>query len=190
MGAPEPNLPCATAPSERPVAEPGWPKTRGERVIFLLDASSGLERRLLEDWVARHRPENGKTQAECVPIPPSRRRRRRDPSERRLEACLAAGDDALLAPLRVAWERERREGERENPLRELLTMGDPRDPGRLRQEWILRRHPSRCHIVAGEPAHVSELRERWRQLGGVDVTHTTGLAEFVVRQATLALERA
>jgi glycerol-3-phosphate O-acyltransferase len=172
-------------------AASAWPESRGERVLFLLDASSDLERRLLEDWVVRHRPGNGGDAAyDIVPIPPSRRRPRGAPSNRRLEARLAAGGDPLLAPLRVAWERANRPGHRENPLRELLTVGDPRDPGRLRQEWVLRRHPERCRVVAGEPAHASELRERWRQLGGRDVTYTGGLAEFVTRQATLALERA
>ena len=33
-----------------------WPPADGRRVVFLLDASSGLERRLLEDWIARSRP--------------------------------------------------------------------------------------------------------------------------------------
>jgi glycerol-3-phosphate O-acyltransferase len=44
--------------------------------------------------------------------------------------------------------------------------------------------------VAGEPALLSELRERWRRRGLADATETTGLAEFVARQAALALERA
>jgi len=32
-------------------------------------------------------------------------------------------------------------------LAQLLTLGDPRDPGRLRQARVLRRHPHRCCIV-------------------------------------------
>ena len=192
MGVSELEIDRRPVPATPVAREPEWPDSRGERIVFLLDASSDLERRLLESWVSRHRPTNGKPAAyDLVPIPPSRRRpRRKGPSHGRLEARLAAGDDPLLAPLRVAWERDLRPGRRANPIRELLTMGDPRDPGRLRQEWVLRRHPERCRIVAGDPAHASELRERWRQLGGVDVTYTTGLAEFVARQATLALERA
>ncbi len=67
--------------------------------------------------------------------------------------------------------------------RDLILLGDPRDPGRLRQAVILRRDPDRCRIVAGEPAPVSELRERWRRAGGTDARQTTGLAEFVARQA-------
>src|SRR4029077_4548495 len=66
----------------------------------------------------------------------------------------------------------------------------PRDPGPLRQRWVLSRHPERCRIVVGEPAPASELRRRWQSAGGVDAAQTTGLAEFVAQQATLALERA
>ena len=171
--------------------EPSWPAADGRRVVFLLDVSSPLERRILEGWIERHAPEAGPGGWEVATIPPSRRRRRRTPQDGRLEACVAASDgDPLLAPLRVAWEREKVEGVRENPLRELLTVGDPRDPGRLRQEMILRRNPERCLIVAGEPAPLSALRERWRNAGGSDPSYTTGLAEFVWRQAALALERA
>lgn len=53
---------------------------------------------------------------------------------------------------------------------------------------MLRRHPDRHRVVVAEPAPVSLLRERWQRSGGADSTQ--GLAEFVVRQAQLALERA
>jgi glycerol-3-phosphate O-acyltransferase len=96
----------------------------------------------------------------------------------------------LLAPLRVVWHPEQRDGVRVARLSDLLTFGDPRDPSRVRQRWVLRRHPDRCEIVAGEPAPLSELRERWRRAGGTDYAETTGLPEFVTRQAALALERA
>src|SRR5205823_8919141 len=108
----------------------------------------------------------------------------------RLEAALAVGDDPLLAPLRVAWLPAEQDGVRPARLAQLLTLGDPRDPGRLRQARVLRRHPHRCCIVAGEPAPASELRERWRRAGGADFAHTASLPDFVARQAALALERA
>ena len=159
--------------------------------MFLLDACSGLERQVLADWIAEHRPENGSSPpVETVHLPPSRRRGARHGGDGALEAVLASGDEALLAPLRVAWDREKVEGKRENPVRELLTVGDPRDPGPLRQRWIRNRSPHLCHVVCGEPATVSDLRDRWRHQSGADVSHTTSLAEFVERQAALALERA
>lgn len=168
-------------------SEPGWPDAGGRSVVFLIDAASAREQQLLHEWIARHRPDGSRFEA--VSIPPSRGRRRPglDP---RLEACLATDEDPLLAPLRVSWQPEQKDGVREVRLSDLLTFGDPRDPGHLRQAWTLRRHPDRCCIVAGEPAPVSELRERWRRVGGADAGQTTGLPEFVARQAALALERA
>jgi glycerol-3-phosphate O-acyltransferase len=165
----------------------GWPDTGGRRVVFLLDASGRIEQRLLTDWIERHRPPgvNGEV---AIPIPPSRRRRRGrlDP---RLEATLATDDDPLLAPLRVAWFA-RGNPEHTARLRDLVTIGDARDPGPLRQAWALRQSPDSCRVVVGTPAPASELRRRWQQAGGSDVGQTTGLADFVARQATLALERA
>jgi hypothetical protein len=104
--------------------EPEWPPEADERrVIFLLDVSSRLERRLLESWIARHRPP-APAAVDVVAIPPSRRRRR-GPVDPALDAHLAAGDDPLLAPLRVAWLPEKRDGVHaaRSPT---STLGDPR----------------------------------------------------------------
>ncbi|HYD48627.1 MAG TPA: glycerol-3-phosphate 1-O-acyltransferase [Terriglobales bacterium] len=167
------------------------PLSNGERrVIYLLDASSPFEARLLHEWIVANGGSDGSSPCDEIPIPPSRRShgsRRLDP---RLEACLTTGDDPLLTPLRVAWHPPQRDGTRQVRFRDLLTLGDPRDPGQWRQQWTYRRHPDRCSVVVGDPAHLSELRDRWRQAGGSDPSLTTGLADFVARQATLALERA
>ncbi len=177
---------------KRPAPEPCvWPGEAGQRVVFLLDACSGYERRLLSEWISANRPDNGAVPlVETIDLPPSRRRRSSRAGRVALETELASGEQALLAPLRVAWDREKVEGVRENPVKELLTVGDPRDPGRLRQRWIRRRSPHLCNVVVGEPATVSDLRDRWRHQSGADATHTASLAEFVERQAALALERA
>ena len=158
---------------------------REHRLVFLIDASSAAERRRLHEWVEQSTPP-GSRRPEVIPIPPSRRRNGGaiDP---RLEAALATDDDPLLAPLRVAWFPPERDGYRTSTLRDLVLFGDPRDPGRLRQQWVLQRAPDRCQVVAGDAALLSDLRSRWRQAGGAE---TTGLAEFVARQAALALERA
>jgi glycerol-3-phosphate O-acyltransferase len=156
----------------------------------MLDVSSRLERRLLENWIERTRPD-GITPAayDIVSIPSSRRRRagRVDP---RLEATLAVGDDPLLAPLRVAWLPAANDGPHPARLSSLFAIGDPRDPGRLRQAGVLRRHPDRCRIIVAEAAPSSELRARWHRAGGADVAQTAGLPDFVARQAALALDRA
>jgi glycerol-3-phosphate O-acyltransferase len=174
--------------------EPGWPGAQdtgapaARRVVFLIDASSRLERRLLDAWIARQRPADP-VAIECIEIPPSRRRRA-GVSLAKLEACLASGEEVLLAPIRVAWLPSKRDGVRAARWSDLLRLGDPRDPGVLRQHGVLRREPDRCRIVAGEPAPLRELRGRWREAGGSGGDETGGLAEFVARRAALALDRA
>ena len=84
------------------------------------------------------------------------------------------GLTALLAPLRVVWLPGLVDGERTARPSDLLKLGDPRDPGRLRQLWVLARHRDRCRIVAGDPAPAAELRQRWRAAGGSDSGHTAG----------------
>jgi glycerol-3-phosphate O-acyltransferase len=169
-------------------AEPPWPVLDGRRPVFLLDASSELEVRILDAWIERKQPPALAAEAgEAIRLPPSRRPRQASLSP--LDACLASGSDVLLAPLRVVWLAKRHNGRRSVRLADLLTFGDPRDPGPLRQRWILRTDPERCRIVAGEPAPASELRARWGRASGADAAQTRGLAEFVARQAALALER-
>ncbi len=171
--------------------EPSWPDAGSRRVVLLLDASSSIERRLLDAWVERARPDPGAgSRANAIPIPPSRRRRSGRRLDPRLEDALASDDDPLLAPLRVVWLPELVDGRRVARLSDLLKLGDPRDPGVLRQFGVLVRRRDRCRIVAGEPARASELRARWREAGGADAGQTGGLAEFVSRMAALALERA
>jgi glycerol-3-phosphate O-acyltransferase len=170
--------------------EPRWPASGARRIVFLADASSPLERRLLRSWAERATPTDGELSADWVDLPPSRRRRARRETDARLEAALASDDDPLLAPLRVVWLPGLVGGKRTARPSDLLKLGDPRDPGRLRQLWVLARHRDRCRVVAAEPAPVDELRRRWRDAGGSDSGNTASLAEFVARQAALALERA
>ncbi|MDJ0788235.1 MAG: glycerol-3-phosphate 1-O-acyltransferase [Myxococcota bacterium] len=174
-----------TAPGA--ASEPGWPQAAvGQRVVCLLDWTNGLERRLLEDWVARHRPEGA--DVEILSVASSRRRRRRPLGP--LEATLAAGGDPLLQPLRVIWLAPEREGRRKVTLRDLLKLGDPRDPDWLRARWLRFRRPESVRIIAGEPAPESDLRRRWQAQCTGESGSTEGLAGFVRRQAVLALERA
>ncbi len=165
--------------------DPAFPDAGGRRVVFLLDAASRLEEKLLRDWIERHAPPGA--EALGLAIPSSRRRRgwRIDPL---LEPTLAAGDDPLFAPLRVVWQPREVDGVRQARLSDLLKLGDPRDPNRLRERYVLRTAPERVRIVAGAPATASALRERWRASAGTDVGATVGLAEFVVRQADLVLD--
>jgi glycerol-3-phosphate O-acyltransferase len=175
---------------ERPLEnEASWPDAAGRRVVFLLDAATHVERRVLEAWIGRHRP--AEASVDVVPIPPSRGRRRGRGALADLETAILQGDDPLLAPLRVVWlPRRQPDGTRVVRLRDVLVRGDPFDPSASRQRLILSRERERCRIAVGEPAPLSDLRERWRGQGGAESIDTSGLPEFVARQAQLALERA
>src|SRR5262249_49907636 len=143
---------------------------QARRVVFLLDACSGVERRLLLDHI-RDNPPPGPY--ETIPIPSSRRRGRRRGLDRRLEAAVAAADDPLFTPLRVAWMAVKRPGGPRRRLLRLLMTGDPRDPGALRQ-MLVKHKAGRCQVVFGDAARLSELRDRWRKAGGADGSETTG----------------
>jgi glycerol-3-phosphate O-acyltransferase len=169
-----------------------WPQGVEGRIVFLLDASSPLEQQLLVDWIAASKPADVPEESfEWIAITPSRRRRR-DRGGSALSDLVAAGEEALMVPLRLAWLTPPADPSAVGVLgwSDILFWSDPRDPGRWRQRWIHARHPERCHVVIAEPATLEELRQRWRRGGGTDVAETTGLGEFIERQAALALERA
>ncbi|MDH3262183.1 MAG: glycerol-3-phosphate 1-O-acyltransferase [Acidimicrobiia bacterium] len=163
--------------------EPAWPVDEPSPVVFLIDASSNLERRLMEAWIDRNRPPDATVDAVCLPA--SRRRRQGCRIDPGLEARMAKSEDPVLVPLRIAWLAPRRDGTRSVRLADLLKLGDPRDPDLLRQYLILARAPDRCQILVGEPASSSELTARWQE--GVE---SSSLSDFVARRAWLALERA
>ena len=175
--------------------EPGWPETGGRDVVFLLDTASRFERRLLEEWIERHRPNASApdfaaaaARVDVLSLPSSRRRRGQlDPG---LEPILASGTDPILAPLRIAWLAPKRGGLREVRFSDLLTLSDPRDPNRLRERYFYWRSPERCRIVVGQPAPASAVRDRWRRAAGADMGNTQSFPIFVARQAALTLERA
>ncbi|MFO0690948.1 MAG: glycerol-3-phosphate 1-O-acyltransferase [Myxococcota bacterium] len=189
--------PSSTASAGHPagIAGPVWPAAAaGQRIVFLVEAASRVERRIVLEWIERSAPSDAAWA--IVSIPCSRRQRPArlggkprapDPA---LEAALATEGDPLMAPLRVVWLAPLRDGSRESRFLELLLRGDPRDPNWLRQAIVARREPDRCLIVAGEPATASNLRARWTAVCGFDQTETIGFADFVRQMATLALERA
>lgn len=167
--------------TETPELEPDWPDD-GRPMVFLGDASSALERRFVETWIAQR--SEGRSY-DLLWLPPSRRHRGARHIDPALERRLRSGDDALLVPLRVAWLPPERKGKRSVTLVDLLKFGDPRDPDPIRQYLVLSRSPDRCRLVMGLPASINELLAIHRE--SVE-TRTPG--EFVAHRAWLALERA
>ncbi|MCB2223750.1 MAG: glycerol-3-phosphate 1-O-acyltransferase [Actinobacteria bacterium] len=166
---------------------PRWPADDGRPVLFLVDASSSLEWSLIRGWIARERPPGAGYRV--VRLRPSRRNRLRRWSGAGLAVALQDDPEAVLAPLRVAWLAPEKDGRRVAGLLDLLLHGDPRDPLWLRQHWIVRRHPDRVTMIAGDTATVAEVRDRWLDARARSADDDAGFAEFVAVQAGLALER-
>ncbi len=169
--------------------EPGWPDEPGP-YLFLLEVSGPLERRLLEAWITRNRPDEvdpGDVQIAHLPQTRRKRHARLDP---RLEAFLSGDDDPLLVPLRVVWLAPARRGKRTVGLRDLVTLGDPRDPDPVRQHAIFYLAPERTRIVAGPTGRASEARDIWLDPAGPAQADGRSFAESVAHHAWLALERA
>ena len=155
-------------------------------VVFVVQTTSATETRLLEQWVAEHRPES-RAPAEVVRLPASGDREGAFASE--LAARLARGDDPLLMPLRVAWLPKERDGKRTVRVRDVLATGNPRRPRPQQQRFLLRNDPERAQVVCGEPASLSELRKAFGETAAA-TSEPDAFEAFVARRATLALERA
>jgi glycerol-3-phosphate O-acyltransferase len=169
-----------------PIALPGAPAPyvtslpdSGDRpLVVLVDAPSGLERRLIERWLAGVAPSNGR-RVETVPA-----------EGEQLAARLTRGDNALLVPVRLVWEPAGPAPER-SVLRLLDTVTRRwrlRDRARAARANQGRPERAQHRVVVGRPATMRELlvRHRRERMG----TDTEDFVRFVVSQAKLALDRA
>ena len=94
---------------------------------------------------------------------------------------LDRGDDTALLPVRVAWLAEEHPGR----LAGLMPGHDPYRPSERQQQRILARDPGQAALLAGEPATIGSLRQRW-----AETTDGADFGAYVARRATLALDRA
>ncbi|MDH4351593.1 MAG: 1-acyl-sn-glycerol-3-phosphate acyltransferase, partial [Gemmatimonadota bacterium] len=151
--------------------------------MFLADAPTKLERKIIRGWIERHRPPGAA--ADLLFLAPSRRRRpglRTDPA---VAARLQRGDNPWVQPLRIIWRAAERDGRRSASWIDVLKLGDPRDPDPVRESVILWRDPTRVVLIAGAGAAATTLTASH----GASV-EAMSLTDFVTRRAHLALERA
>jgi glycerol-3-phosphate O-acyltransferase len=111
-----------------------------------------------------------------------------------LGTALAAYDEALVVPVRVAWlpAVERRPGT--SRLSELALLATPKRPGTWLARRLAARSPHRRRVLTGEPALLSELRKRFLDTSGTARQEGNGsdgeaFGAFVRRSAVLTLER-
>lgn len=137
---------------------------------MLVDAATDVERSLVRDWIR----EAGVDVLAVLPAD--------GPA---IVAALGVADPRTqVVATRVAWLPRERDGQRRVRASDLLRLVDPRRPPVRAQSRIARREPDRAPVVVAEPATVAALRERF---AGDDPAR---FADFVARQARLALDRA
>lgn len=162
-------------------AQPPCPEVPpGHRLVFVLDASTGLEDRLLRSWADRCPQVH-----DVLNLAPSRIRRRGRRTDPGVGETVTAATPTWVVPLRVVWMPSKRFGRRTVSWLDVLKLGDPRDPRWFRDYLILARHPDRVRIVVGEGASGTDLEKAHGES-----VEQIGLAEFVNRRARRALDRA
>lgn len=146
-----------------------------EPAVVLTQASTPTEARLIRERLAAA----GGTQRPPVSL---------GPSGGGVPLPVLDDDEVRLIPVRVAWLPEEHAGRRAARLTDIMPGQDPYHPSERQQQRILGRQPERAVVLAGEPATVGSLRQRWTDAtGGED---PAGFAAYVARRATLALDRA
>ena len=140
------------------------------QTVVLTQAATPTEARLIRERIAAA----GGTEQPPVSLGPA--------ADGLPRAVLDRDPDVRLVPVRVAWLPPERAGK----LADFVPGNDPYHPAERQQRRILARHPERATVLAGEPATLGSLRQRW-----VEATGGEGdFGAYVARRATLALDRA
>jgi glycerol-3-phosphate O-acyltransferase len=153
--------------------------------VVILDAAHAVERRLLERCLQDALREHG-VQAELTSVTVSIARAPESIDASPLRDLADRDDATCVLPLRVVWHHSHGTANTRPRARDLL-FGNVRRPGPLRARHILAQDPDRAECIAGEPATLGDLRERYRHRAGGDAD-AFSLAEFIAAQAGLALD--
>ena len=151
---------------------------QGSRVVYLLDAASEYEAKLLRRWLAKQFDD-----PETVRIKSSRRRGTGAPDE--LAHILENLDPLYLVPTRVVWMAPNKKGRRSVGWSDAFKPGDPRDPRGLRARLTRTFRPGRVKLMAAAGASRDELKAAYAQSGEID-----GMIPFITRRAWRTLDQA
>ncbi|MBC7308684.1 MAG: glycerol-3-phosphate 1-O-acyltransferase [Tetrasphaera sp.] len=145
-------------------------------LAILPGGATATERKLIEDWIARSDEGRGVTKVV--------------EAENGLAEELARYDEAMILPVRVAWLPVVQRGESTPRWAELALMATPTRPAAWIQRRLAAKNPERQRVLTGDPALLSELRERHRRTSGSRAADPEDFARFVRRAAIVTLERA
>ena len=155
--------------------------------LFVLDARNSLEQKLLEKWIRDlSNPGDDDSEVNLVSLKITRKMDSESVSE--LANKLELPGDTLVVPVRVAWPLP--PGRINKPISvRSLVFGDRRRPGIVRAYVTLRRDKNRAKLLAGEPASIKDLNERYTLYHCTDEEGSAdGFAAFVIRQASVVLD--
>ncbi len=159
-------------------------------MLFLLDASHGVEQELLESWLRSHRDASARESesADTVALPILFGVKGR-PQLGGLPDKLDGAGQTRVVPARVVW-LPRESARASTPRLRDLFLGDARHPGRFAAHAILKLDPKRAQCIAGASATLDELRARFEQQAVTDddAESREAFAAFVLRQAGVALD--
>lgn len=150
----------------------------GHRVVFLLDASSNYEAKLMRRWLARRVDD-----PETLRIKSSRRKRSWSTDD--LARVMESTDPLYFIPVRVMWMAPSKGGRRSVGWSEAFKPGDPRDPRGLRARMIRTFRPSRVKLIAATGASREDLHRAYDESGEID-----GMLAFITRRAWRTLDKA
>ena len=162
-----------------------WQDINAERVLFIVDAGHKVEEEHLLAWLEQSKRQisfQGTVDYVTVPIA-------RDPESIPtdvLQTKLNIDAATLLVPIRVIWKRDRQRNNDKPSLRDLVS-GNPRLPTARKARSILHNNPGRAICIAGKPATLNELQQRYEQRQK-NALVDKNLADYIAGQASLALE--
>ncbi|WP_281250412.1 glycerol-3-phosphate 1-O-acyltransferase [Rhodococcus marinonascens] len=140
--------------------------------VYLIETMTDLEDDVLRTWLERQANDTGQP-------PPTV-----EVTDEALADLASRKDDPLLTPVRVVWLPRETHPDGVQQFRETLSLRDPLHPSQTTQRRVMRDDPSRCQVLEGDPAPLSDLERRLAETGG------GSLPDFIRRQAALTLERA
>lgn len=172
------------------VAHAAKPEAATRQIVYLASSEGQAERALIDSWLADQTGSEAGGAAQVIHYD----KPRDTPTSARLIDTLTGSqidDDTWLAPLRIIWRSPKRTGQYSPGWRDALMMRNPRDPNERTKARLAQSEPDRWHLVEAEPASLRDLKQRWQvqadRAGEIDQGE---FAQFVARQAELALERA
>ncbi|WP_409330879.1 glycerol-3-phosphate 1-O-acyltransferase [Trujillonella humicola] len=161
----------------------GRTEAPGRRTVLLVQPMSPVEARVFDRWLAS--ASAGEPRPDVVRLTGDWRG---GGNAALVAPHLDRADDPVLVPVGVVWGKIAGP-RRASPWRDLLLVGNPHRPRLAAQAWLARRDDGGCQVVLGAGASVSELRGRFAATVGPQLGEPDAFAAFVLRQATLAVER-